>query len=155
VHAPDPSPALAGPFIFAADNEPLSVAVAAINQAYLEDETRCVRSLLEIARLPPAQAMEVQAMATELVESVRRNRRRKGGLDAFLKKYDLSSQEGVMLMCLAEALLRIPDADTADKLIADKLSAGNWQEHVGTSGSMFVNASTWGCSDWFRVWVSQ
>jgi len=144
VHAPDPSPALAGPFIFAADNEPLSVAVAAINQAYLEDETRCVRSLLEIARLPPAQAMEVQAMATELVESVRRNRRRKGGLDAFLKKYDLSSQEGVMLMCLAEALLRIPDADTADKLIADKLSAGNWQEHVGTSGSMFVNASTWG-----------
>ena len=61
-----------------------------------------------------------------------------------MSKYDLSSQEGVVLMCLAEALLRVPDKETADKLIADKLLAGNWREHLGTSESAFVNASTWG-----------
>jgi len=144
VHASDSSPATAGAFLFPAGTEPLDPALAAINRSYLQDETESIRSLLEIARLPASEADQVRAMASDLVRSVRQNRRRKGGLDAFLKKYDLSSQEGVMLMCLAEALLRIPDADTADKLIADKLSAGNWQEHVGTSGSLFVNASTWG-----------
>ncbi len=115
-----------------------------IQEKYLEDETLCMNRLLEIARLPDAQSQQVQETAAALVSAVRSNRKRKGGLDAFLKKYDLSSQEGVVLMCLAEALLRVPDAETADKLIADKLSTGNWQEHVGTSDSMFVNASTWG-----------
>jgi len=115
-----------------------------IQEKYLEDETLCMNRLLEIARLPDAQSQQIQETAAALVSAVRSNRKRKGGLDAFLKKYDLSSQEGVVLMCLAEALLRVPDAETADKLIADKLSTGNWQEHVGTSDSMFVNASTWG-----------
>lgn len=115
-----------------------------IQEKYLEDETLCMNRLLDIARLPEAQSKQVQETAAALVSAVRSNRKRKGGLDAFLKKYDLSSQEGVVLMCLAEALLRVPDAETADKLIADKLSTGNWQEHVGTSDSMFVNASTWG-----------
>ena len=68
----------------------------------------------------------------------------KSGLDAFLRQYDLSSQEGVILMCLAEALLRIPDDETADRLIADKLKAGDWASHLGDSQSLFVNASTWG-----------
>ena len=68
---------------------------------------------------------------------------RKTGLDAFLRQYDLSSQEGVILMCLAEALLRIPDDETADRLIADKLKAGDWASHLGDSQSLFVNASTW------------
>ena len=113
-----------------------------IQEKYLEDETLCMNRLLEIARLPDAQSQQVQETAAALVSAVRSNRKRKGGLDAFLKKYDLSSQEGVVLMCLAEALLRVPDAETADRLIADKLSTGNWQEHVGTSDSMFVNAST-------------
>lgn len=103
-----------------------------------------MKRLLDHARLPEDQSKQVQQSAAALVAAVRSNRKRKGGLDAFLKKYDLSSQEGVVLMCLAEALLRVPDADTADRLIADKLSTGNWQEHVGTSESMFVNASTWG-----------
>src|SRR5690606_6317483 len=79
-----------------------------------------------------------------LVEAVRRNSGNKSGIEAFLQQYDLSSQEGMVLMCLAEALIRIPDADTADKLIQDKLKDGRWSEHLGKSPSLFVNASTWG-----------
>ncbi len=111
---------------------------------YLADETACVQECLELARLDPEVAERVSASARGLVRGVRNNRNRKGGLDAFLRKYDLSSHEGVVLMCLAEALLRIPDADTADRLIADKLTTANWQDHLGSSESMFVNASTWG-----------
>ncbi len=69
---------------------------------------------------------------------------RGGGLDALLRQYHLASAEGVVLMCLAEALLRIPDAHTADRLIADKLAEGDWERHLGDSDSLLVNASTWG-----------
>lgn len=117
---------------------------AAVNGRYLADEAECVRELVRIARLDPETTAQVRALAIELVKAVRRNRTRKGGLDAFLRQYDLASREGVILMCLAEALLRIPDADTADRLIADKIAAGNWAEHLGDSDSLFVNASTWG-----------
>ncbi|CAN5160634.1 bifunctional proline dehydrogenase/L-glutamate gamma-semialdehyde dehydrogenase PutA [soil metagenome] len=117
---------------------------AAINRWYLADEAESVRQLADIAREPEPRRERIRETATTLVNAVRRNRAHKSGLDEFLHKYDLSSQEGVVLMCLAEALLRIPDADTADRLIADKLSTANWQEHVGTSDSLFVNASTWG-----------
>ncbi|MGH8310325.1 MAG: bifunctional proline dehydrogenase/L-glutamate gamma-semialdehyde dehydrogenase PutA, partial [Steroidobacteraceae bacterium] len=65
-------------------------------------------------------------------------------LDAFMREYDLSSEEGVLLMCLAEALLRIPDNATAEKLIADKLADADWDAHLSRSDSLFVNASTWG-----------
>ncbi len=116
----------------------------AINRRYLADEAECVRDLLALARLDATQTAEVRALALRLVEAVRSNRTRKGGLDAFLKQYDLASREGVILMCLAEALLRIPDAETADRLIADKIAAGNWADHLGSSDSLFVNASTWG-----------
>ncbi|MCZ6687582.1 MAG: bifunctional proline dehydrogenase/L-glutamate gamma-semialdehyde dehydrogenase PutA [Gammaproteobacteria bacterium] len=133
-----------GGFIFSAQDAPVSAVGRAINAFYLADESKIVGGLLERARLTDEQTDTVSRHATRLVESVRRNRKKKGGLDAFLKKYDLSSQEGVVLMCLAEALLRIPDADTADRLIADKISAGNWKDHLGTSDSVFVNASTWG-----------
>src|SRR5688572_7990797 len=121
---------------------------AAINSAYLGDETRCVRELVELARLDQATATEVRTLAAQLVEAVRRRRYDKGsnksGIEAFLQQYDLASREGVILMCLAEALLRIPDADTADRLIADKISSGDWAQHLGDSDSLFVNASTWG-----------
>ncbi|MGH6661566.1 MAG: proline dehydrogenase family protein, partial [Rhodospirillales bacterium] len=66
-----------------------------------------------------------------------------GGLDAFLREYELTSEEGVVLMCLAEALLRVPDAATADRLIRDKIADADWQRHLGRSESLFVNASTW------------
>ena len=65
-------------------------------------------------------------------------------MQSFLSAYDLSSQEGVLLMCVAEALLRIPDAATADKLIRDKLSQGDWEKHTGRGKSLLVNAGTWG-----------
>ena len=65
-------------------------------------------------------------------------------MESFLHQYDLSTQEGVLLMCVAEALLRIPDSATADRLIRDKLSRGDWQKHLGQSPSLLVNASTWG-----------
>jgi RHH-type proline utilization regulon transcriptional repressor/proline dehydrogenase/delta 1-pyrroline-5-carboxylate dehydrogenase len=123
---------------------PLSPIGAAINGRYLADESACVRELIGLARPDPGTAAEVRALAVGLVDAVRANRTRKGGLDAFLRQYDLASREGVILMCLAEALLRIPDADTADRLIADKIAAGNWAEHLGSSDSLFVNASTWG-----------
>ncbi len=80
----------------------------------------------------------------QLVAAARRRRTGSGGIEAFLQQYDLASQEGVVLMCLAEALLRIPDADTADRLIADKISTGQWSEYLGEAESLFVNASTWG-----------
>ncbi len=116
----------------------------AINGLYLAEERECIAGLLPLAKLDPEARAQVQELAIELIDAVRRNRTRKGGLDAFLKQYDLASREGVILMCLAEALLRIPDAETADRLIADKIAAGNWSEHLGDSDSLFVNASTWG-----------
>ena len=115
-----------------------------INPDYLRDETELVQSLLTAARCAPAQREAIAARARELVIAVRRDRAAKSGLDAFLSEYDLSSAEGVALMCLAEALLRIPDSETVDALIADRIRAGDWAQHLGESESLFVNASTWG-----------
>ncbi|HET6724498.1 MAG TPA: bifunctional proline dehydrogenase/L-glutamate gamma-semialdehyde dehydrogenase PutA [Gammaproteobacteria bacterium] len=117
---------------------------AKMNELYLADETECVDALLKTARLDDDARQRVIARARALVESVRENADAKGGIEAFLHQYDLSSQEGMVLMCLAEALIRIPDDETADKLIRDKLASGKWDEHLGASSSLFVNASTWG-----------
>jgi RHH-type proline utilization regulon transcriptional repressor/proline dehydrogenase/delta 1-pyrroline-5-carboxylate dehydrogenase len=139
------NPALSAPAFLRPAGTPLESQVGrAVNRRYLADEGECVRELLQLARLDASTSAQVREFAVQLVESVRRNRTRKGGLDAFLRQYDLASREGVILMCLAEALLRIPDAGTADRLIADKIAAGNWSEHLGSSDSLFVNASTWG-----------
>ena len=104
----------------------------------------CAGPVAGCARLDPASTAAVQARGLALVQAVRAARPSGSGLDAFLREYHLASREGVILMCLAEALLRIPDAATADRLIADKISSGDWQEHLGDSDSLFVNASTWG-----------
>ncbi|HEX5787722.1 MAG TPA: proline dehydrogenase family protein, partial [Woeseiaceae bacterium] len=111
---------------------------------YLADEQSLVAELAAAADPGTAARAGIKAVAADLVRAVRGNAGRDGGIDAFLRQYDLSSQEGVLLMCIAEALLRIPDADTADALIADKISAAQWEDHIGTSESLFVNASTWG-----------
>jgi RHH-type proline utilization regulon transcriptional repressor/proline dehydrogenase/delta 1-pyrroline-5-carboxylate dehydrogenase len=111
--------------------------------AYRADETACVETLLKDAELPAEMLDRIALRARELVQAVREARLGQGGLDAFLHEYQLSSREGIVLMCLAEALLRIPDADTADALIKDKLGSGDWDRHLGTSESLFVNASTW------------
>ncbi len=115
-----------------------------INARYLADESELLDGLLDRARCSVQQRASIEATAVELVEVMRRERAAKSGLDAFLMAYDLSSTEGVVLMCLAEALLRIPDAETADRMIADRLCAGDWEQHLGQSESLFVNASTWG-----------
>ncbi|MDE2070534.1 MAG: bifunctional proline dehydrogenase/L-glutamate gamma-semialdehyde dehydrogenase PutA [Gammaproteobacteria bacterium] len=136
----------ATPTSFVFEGAPLTLKPlrAAINELYLADETRCVEALLTQAQLDASAREHIRQCATALVQAVRRNRKPKGGVEEFLRQYDLSSQEGMVLMCLAEALLRIPDADTADKLIRDKIVTGKWEEHLGASPSTFVNASTWG-----------
>jgi RHH-type proline utilization regulon transcriptional repressor/proline dehydrogenase/delta 1-pyrroline-5-carboxylate dehydrogenase len=119
-------------------------ALDGIDAHYLADEAATVRALAARARLPARESAQVLKTARRLVTSVRDRRRQLSALDAFMGQYDLSSQEGVALMCLAEALLRIPDAETADRLIADKLGMADFAEHLGTSESLFVNAATWG-----------
>jgi RHH-type proline utilization regulon transcriptional repressor/proline dehydrogenase/delta 1-pyrroline-5-carboxylate dehydrogenase len=114
---------------------------AAITAAYRRDETAAVEWLLGQGAAASADAY---MLAHRLVSSVREKRTRSSGVDALMHEFSLSSEEGVALMCLAEALLRIPDADTADRLIADKISKGDWKKHLGESPSLFVNAATWG-----------
>jgi RHH-type proline utilization regulon transcriptional repressor/proline dehydrogenase/delta 1-pyrroline-5-carboxylate dehydrogenase len=130
--------------VLEAGDVPVRPVGAAINGNYLGDEAAVVAQLASEARLDDDRRSRIDAEAARLVEAVRRDRQKKSSLDAFLKKYDLSSQEGVILMCLAEALLRIPDDDTADRLIADKIKSGRWDAHLDDSESLFVNASTWG-----------
>jgi len=133
-----------GPMVFAALPPPADSLRAAVREAYRGDETAAVEALIAEAELPPEARARIAAMARELVGKVREGRRHAGGLDAFVHEYALSSQEGVILMCLAEALLRIPDGETASRLIRDKLSGADWERHLGRSESLFVNASTWG-----------
>ncbi len=116
----------------------------ALNADYLADEATVVARLLAAAAWSPGQGEAVSAQAATWVRAVRGLAEQQSPLDALLREYDLSTQEGVLLMCVAEALLRIPDEDTAEKLIADKLGGANWQAHLGRSESVFVNASTWG-----------
>jgi RHH-type proline utilization regulon transcriptional repressor/proline dehydrogenase/delta 1-pyrroline-5-carboxylate dehydrogenase len=115
----------------------------AICAAYRIDEKQCLEDLLIQAELPQDALTRIQDTARKLVIDVRKRRLGKGGLDAFLFEYDLSSEEGVALMCLAEALLRIPDNETIDKLIKDKITQPDWEQHLGKSKSTFVNAATW------------
>ena len=99
--------------------------------------------LVAAARLPAATVAQAQATAARLITALRAKGTR-GAVQGLVREYDLSSQEGVALMCLAEALLRIPDRATRDRLIRDKISGGDWRAHVGQSPSLFVNAATWG-----------
>jgi RHH-type proline utilization regulon transcriptional repressor/proline dehydrogenase/delta 1-pyrroline-5-carboxylate dehydrogenase len=114
---------------------------AAITAAYRRDETTAVEWLLAQGASANTDAY---LLAHRLVSAVREKRTRSSGVDALMHEFSLSSEEGVALMCLAEALLRIPDKETADRLIADKISKGDWKRHLGESPSLFVNAATWG-----------
>jgi RHH-type transcriptional regulator, proline utilization regulon repressor / proline dehydrogenase / delta 1-pyrroline-5-carboxylate dehydrogenase len=114
--------------------------------AYRMDETECVERLKQALQFSSESKQHIQEIATQLVEGIRKKRSTKPGLDSFLHEYDLSTKEGVALMCLAEALLRIPslDKNNMDRLIRDKLIHVNWEEHSGKSDSFSVNAATWG-----------
>ena len=126
---------------FAQEVQAQSVLRAAITAAYRRPESECVPLLLDPAR--SRQPQEVRELAVRLVEALR-GKRKGGGVEGLIQEFSLSSQEGVALMCLAEALLRIPDRATRDALIRDKISHGDWKSHLGESPSLFVNAATWG-----------
>ncbi len=129
--------------IFDSPPAPVSTLRQRVRAATRADETEIVERLIDAASLPSDSLDRIAERARDLVRKVREERIGQGGLDAFLHEYGLSTQEGVVLMCLAEALLRIPDADTADALIRDKIGGADWEKHVGSSESLFVNASTW------------
>lgn len=120
-----------------------SVLRKTISDLYLADENAVVADRIGKARLAPDESAATEKLARKLVTRLRAATARKGGIDAFMQEYALSSEEGVALMCLAEALLRVPDAETADRLIRDKIGSGQWDRHKNRSASMFVNASTW------------
>jgi len=134
-------------FVAAAVQPPLRAAVTAATR---RAEPECMAALISAARLPTGEAAAVQALAVRLARTLRE---RGGGSQVGLKQglvqglvqeFSLSSQEGVALMCLAEALLRIPDVATRDALIRDKIGTADWEAHLGRSRSLFVNAATWG-----------
>src|SRR5450432_1466536 len=130
-------------------NEPSQApALDALRQALREHgdypEDRAVTQLLHALELTGGARHRAVATAVALVDGARERRDERPFLDAFLQEFGLSNQEGIALMCIAEALLRIPDDVTADRLIAEKLSSGDWSAHSGQSESLFVNASTWG-----------
>ncbi len=114
-----------------------------LDASYRCDETEHVLALVKIAEVDAKTELTIKQQTEKLVSELRKRRLNERGLDAFMLQYDLSSEEGVSLMCLAEALLRIPNKETADKLIKDKLTASNWEQHLGKSHSLFVNAATW------------
>ncbi len=126
---------------FAQDIQPQSVLRSAITAAYRRPETECLPVLLQLAQY--SQSEQAQELAKKLVLGLRA-RRGGGGVESLIQEFSLSSQEGVALMCLAEALLRIPDRPTRDALIRDKIAHGDWRSHVGESTSVFVNAASWG-----------
>ena len=141
----DPTLVTAPAPILSAELNPVADAPrAAITAGWIRDESAHVRELLALAALPDAERNAAQATAADLVRRVRARARDQGAVEAFMRQYDLGSDEGVLLMCVAEALLRIPDQATADALIRDKLGDANWKKHLGQSDSVLVNASTWG-----------
>ncbi|MBH1958104.1 MAG: bifunctional proline dehydrogenase/L-glutamate gamma-semialdehyde dehydrogenase PutA, partial [Burkholderiales bacterium] len=133
------------PFLDWAQNvQPQTDLRAAITAAWHRPEAECLPMLVQLARTTDAgQRAATETLATRLVQGLR-GKKDAGGVEALVQEFSLSSQEGVALMCLAEALLRIPDNATRDALIRDKISRGDWHSHLGNSPSMFVNAAVWG-----------
>ncbi|GGH61243.1 bifunctional protein PutA [Comamonas phosphati] len=130
--------------VFAQSILPQTPLRASITAAWHRPEPECLPMLLPLARAQDAeQAGKVRELASRLVQGLR-DAPVAGGVAALVQEFSLSSQEGVALMCLAEALLRIPDRATRDVLIRDKISKGDWKSHVGRSPSLFVNAAAWG-----------
>ena len=113
-----------------------------IRANYLPDEEQALARLVKAADLSEAERKAISARAVELVNAVRGSTDPRL-MEVFLSAYGLSTKEGVALMCLAEALLRVPDTQTMDDLIQDKIAPHNWSSHASGSSSIFVNASTW------------
>ena len=115
-----------------------------IREFYRIDENVAVDHILPFAEVNVSARSRAWERARKMVLQIREDQEGNGAIDALLNEYSLSSEEGVVLMCLAEALLRVPDKHTQDALIRDKISQGQWSTHLGSSDSLFVNASSWG-----------
>jgi RHH-type proline utilization regulon transcriptional repressor/proline dehydrogenase/delta 1-pyrroline-5-carboxylate dehydrogenase len=115
-----------------------------LRKAYLADEAACVHELIELADLSAELRQSIAERARRLVEQIRGGKRSHAMMESFLNEYGLTNEEGIALMCLAEAMLRVPDTFTMDALIQDKIGPADWERHLGHSESIFVNASSWG-----------
>jgi RHH-type proline utilization regulon transcriptional repressor/proline dehydrogenase/delta 1-pyrroline-5-carboxylate dehydrogenase len=114
-----------------------------LDTAKFADERTTLAAILAAKPLSLQDREAVQVEAEALVRAARKNANRQGVVESFLQEFSLSTREGLALMCLAEALLRTPDEQTRDKLIAEKIASADWSSHAGQSDSMLVNASTW------------
>ncbi|MGV6851415.1 MAG: bifunctional proline dehydrogenase/L-glutamate gamma-semialdehyde dehydrogenase PutA [bacterium] len=130
-------------FVFSEKSQHLPIS-SEISRHYFADEAETIQNLKQELLHSAYSTDKISQNAVQLVSRVRDSSQKLAALDAFMQEYDLSSDEGVTLMCLAESLLRIPDKETAELLIRDKLDGANWNSHLGNSPSLFVNASTWG-----------
>ncbi len=130
--------------LFELSNTKTSPSRNKIRDFYRKNENQVVDYLLPLAETSVSVRNKSWERARRLILEIRRQQAGKGGVDALLQEFAISSEEGVVLMCLAEALLRVPDSLTADQLIRDKLGDGDWVSHIGQSDSIFVNASSWG-----------
>ena len=126
------------------DTAPTTLNWNGLDRDIFAEETAVVAELLAEAPLTGEARVRVAQAARDIVTRARAQTKRKGVMESFLEEFGLANQEGLALMCLAEALLRIPDTDTVDRLIAEKISGGDWEEHAGKSDHWLVNASTWG-----------
>ncbi|MCF6435897.1 bifunctional proline dehydrogenase/L-glutamate gamma-semialdehyde dehydrogenase PutA [Pseudoalteromonas sp. MMG022] len=115
-----------------------------IRDFYRIDENEVIDHILPLAEVGVTARSRAWERARQLVLNIRKDQDGQNGVDALLNEFSLSTEEGVVLMCLAEALLRVPDKETQDNLIRDKLAKGDWSSHLGSSDSLFVNASSWG-----------
>jgi RHH-type transcriptional regulator, proline utilization regulon repressor / proline dehydrogenase / delta 1-pyrroline-5-carboxylate dehydrogenase len=133
------------PIIFLKTFQPSKNAIRKqMQKAYRMDEETRVLALIELLDLNPNLSLKISNLATDLINQVRSQPTKKSGMESFMMHYDLSTDEGIMLMCIAESLLRIPDSETENLLIRDKLVSAHWETHIGKSESTFVNLATRG-----------
>ncbi|MGF1718657.1 bifunctional proline dehydrogenase/L-glutamate gamma-semialdehyde dehydrogenase PutA [Vibrio kyushuensis] len=125
-------------------DQPLDTLWSLISPLYMVDESQWLEQLLPLATSSNNEKQQIEEKTTLLIEAIRADKKSIQMIDALLLEYSLDTHEGILLMCLAEALMRIPDSATADALIKDKLSIADWKSHLKNSDSVFVNASTWG-----------
>lgn len=123
-------------------DQPLASLWSIISPLYMVDEAQWLKELIPLAQPSEQEAKMIKDQAGELIQRVRNDKQAVQMIDALLLEYSLDTKEGILLMCLAEALMRIPDPATADALIRDKLSVADWKSHLKNSDSTFVNAST-------------
>jgi RHH-type proline utilization regulon transcriptional repressor/proline dehydrogenase/delta 1-pyrroline-5-carboxylate dehydrogenase len=124
--------------------QPLNKLWSQISPLYMVDESQWLKELLPLATPTEDEKSAIAVKTTELIETIRKDKQSIQMIDALLLEYSLDTQEGILLMCLAEALMRIPDSETADAFIKDRLGVADWKSHLKNSDSVFVNASTWG-----------